>query len=169
MRWLWIDCFEDFQSRTRAHAVKLVSMAEDHVYEQYPDFPIMPNSLILEGLAQTGGILVGEANDFREKVVLAKLPTVRFERFAVPGDRLDYLAELVDLKPEGAVVNAKVLCNGEPMGEAEIMYAHLDRAKEDPVGAKNFVFNKDHLLSVLKLYGNGKANAADAPEEGVRR
>ena len=37
----------------------------------------MPAALILEGLAQTGGILVGEANEFHEKVVLAKIPTAR--------------------------------------------------------------------------------------------
>src|SRR5215203_1607005 len=171
MRWVWIDCFEEFHSRSRARAVKLVSMAEDHLYEQYPDFPMMPNSLIIEGLAQTGGILVGEANDFKEKVVLAKLPSVKFERFAVPGDRLEYIAELIDLKPEGAVVNARVLCNGEPMAEAEIIYAHLDQAREDPTGAKNFVFTKDHLINILKLadgsYGKPKAN--DAPQEGASR
>jgi 3-hydroxymyristoyl/3-hydroxydecanoyl-(acyl carrier protein) dehydratases len=168
MRWVWIDCFEEFHSRSRARAVKLVSMAEDHIYEQYPDFPIMPNSLIIEGLAQTGGILVGEANDFKEKVVLAKLPTIKFERFAVPGDRLDYIAELVDLKSEGAVVSGKVLCNGEPMAEAEIMYAHLDQAREDPTGAKNFVFTKDHLINILKLadgsYGKPKSNGAGQTE-----
>jgi 3-hydroxyacyl-[acyl-carrier-protein] dehydratase len=165
MRWVWIDRFEEFESRKHARAVKVVSFGEDHVHEQYPDYPMMPAALVVEGLAQTGGILVGEANDFREKVVLAKLPFVRFERHAVPGDRLDYIAELVDLKPEGAVVAGKVLCNGEPMAEAEIMYAHLDQAKEDPVGAKNFVFTKDHLINILKLAEGTykpKAEGADA-------
>jgi 3-hydroxyacyl-[acyl-carrier-protein] dehydratase len=151
MRWVWIDRFELFHSGKTARAVKLVSLAEDQLYEQSPDFPIMPNSLIIEGLAQTGGILVAEANDFREKVVLAKIPHVRFEKYAVPGDKLEYIADLLDLKPEGAVIAGKILCNGEPMAEAEIMYAHVDQAREDPVGAKNLIFTKDHLIGILKL------------------
>src|SRR5437016_7375209 len=129
MRWIWIDRFVKFEHAKAARAVKKLSLAEDYFEQHLPGFPIMPACFIIEGLAQTGGILVGEANDFKEKVVLAKLPTVKFEGFAVPGDRLDYIAELVDLKPEGAVVAAKVLCNGEPMAEAEIMYAHLDQAR----------------------------------------
>ena len=57
-----------------ARAVKNLSLAEDHFADHFPGYPVMPAALILEGLAQTGGILVGEANDFREKVVLAKVP-----------------------------------------------------------------------------------------------
>ena len=63
----------------------------------------MPASLILEGLAQTGGILVGEANDFKEKVVLAKMPKATFHREAMPGEQLTYAAEILDLRAEGAV------------------------------------------------------------------
>ncbi len=50
----------------------------------------MPAALILEGLAQTGGILVGEANDFKEKVVLAKILSAKFEREALAGETLIY-------------------------------------------------------------------------------
>jgi len=78
MRWIWIDRFLTFESGKSARAVKNLSLAEDHFREHFPGYPIMPASLILEGLAQTGGILVGEANQFREKVVLAKVPFARF-------------------------------------------------------------------------------------------
>lgn len=73
MRWIWIDRFLEFESGKSAKAVKNLSTAEDHFRDHFPGYPVMPAALIIEGLAQTGGILVGEANQFREKVVLAKI------------------------------------------------------------------------------------------------
>src|SRR3977135_3239529 len=99
MRWIWIDRFLDFQSGKSARAVKNLSMAEDYFAEHFPGYPVMPGPLILEGLAQTGGILVGEANDFREKVVLAKIPSARFHAEALAGQELMYETTLVNLRP----------------------------------------------------------------------
>ncbi|MBN2446726.1 MAG: beta-hydroxyacyl-ACP dehydratase, partial [Phycisphaerae bacterium] len=61
MRWIWIDRFEVFESGRRAVAVKNVTLAEDHLHDHFPGFPIMPASIMIEGMAQTAGILVGEA------------------------------------------------------------------------------------------------------------
>src|SRR6516164_8757100 len=102
MRWIWIDRFLEFNRGKSARAVKNLSLAEDHFADHFPGYPVMPAALILEGLAQTGGILVGEANDFREKVVLAKIPRARFEREAVAGEQLIYDAEVLNIRPEGA-------------------------------------------------------------------
>ena len=57
MRWIWIDRFVEFESGRRAVAIKNVSLAEEHLHDHFPGYPIMPNSLITEGLAQTGGLL----------------------------------------------------------------------------------------------------------------
>lgn len=153
MRWIWIDRFEEFVSGRSARAVKVVSVAEDHVHDLFPGYPVMPNALIVEGLAQTGGILVGEANRFEEKVVLAKLPNVEFHDHAVPGDILEYHVELIDLRPEGGVCDGKVLRNGQLMAQAQIFFAHLDKSRslEDESGARNFVFTKDHLMALLRM------------------
>ena len=59
MRWVWIDRFTAFEPGKSATATKCLSLAEDHFAEHFPGFPVMPAPLILEGLAQTGGILVG--------------------------------------------------------------------------------------------------------------
>lgn len=67
MRWIWIDKFVEFQSRLSAVAIKNISLAEDYLHDLYPAFPIMPASLIIEGMAQTAGILVGEAPIFLKK------------------------------------------------------------------------------------------------------
>ena len=49
MRWIWIDKFIEFTPRTSATAIKCVSLAEEHLHDLYPDFPIVPHSLIVEG------------------------------------------------------------------------------------------------------------------------
>jgi len=90
MRWIWIDRFLVFRRREYARAVKQWSAAEDLFAAHFPDFPVVPAALIIEGLAQTGGILVGEANDYREKVVLAKIPKARFFGEALAGQELVY-------------------------------------------------------------------------------
>src|SRR5947209_20496724 len=119
MRWIWLDRFVEFKSGQSARSVKNLSLAEDYFTEHFPGYPVMPASLILEGLAQTGGILVGEANDFREKVVLAKINWARFFREACAGEQLVYEVEMIHLRPEGAAVKGRALAGDELLAEAE--------------------------------------------------
>jgi len=157
MRWLWIDRFLAFDSGKSARALKMLSRSEEVFAEHLPGFPIFPAPLILEGLAQTGGILVGEANDFQEKVVLAKLPKAKFYREVLAGEQLIYEVELNILRPEGASVQARAFAGEPHLGpddltlvvEADIFFAHLDRARSQQLfGNKNFVFTGEmrHLL-----------------------
>src|SRR5260370_15461366 len=112
MRWIWIDTFLEFHSGKSARAVKNLSLAEDYFAEHFPGYPVMPAPLILEGLAQTGGILVGESNDFREKVVLAKVPRALFHREMLAGEQLIYEVEILHMREEGASVAGLVLVDG---------------------------------------------------------
>src|SRR5438046_10316822 len=108
MRWLWIDRFLEFHSGKSARAVKNLSLAEDHFAEHFPGYPVMPAPLMLEGLAQTGGILVGEANNFQEKVVLAKIPNARFHREVFAGEQLTLTAEVIVIREEGASIAGRI-------------------------------------------------------------
>src|SRR5262245_66351850 len=99
MRWIWIDNFESFESGKSARAVKNLSLAEDYFADHFPGYPVMPASLMTEGLTQTGGILVGEANDFREKVVLARVVWARLHREALAGQRWIKQVDLPHLRP----------------------------------------------------------------------
>jgi len=165
MRWLWIDRFVEFQRGQAARAVKNLSLAEDLFAEHFPGYPVMPAALMLEGLAQTGGILVGEARDFKEKVVLAKIVSARFQREALAGETLVYDVKVLTLRDEGASVLGRVHAfpSGtplplelpeQPLGEAEIFFAHLDQARSQQVfGDHNFVFSGElkHVLGLAKL------------------
>ena len=106
---------------------------------------------MLEGLAQTGGILVGEANQFQEKVVLAKVPYARFHRDVLAGEQIVYEVELLHLRPEGAAVQGRVRVGDTVAVEAEIFFAHLDQNRSRQLfGDHNFVFSGE-LKRVLGL------------------
>ena len=148
MRWFWIDRFQEFESGRHAVAVKNVSLAEEHLHDHFPGAPMMPNSLIIEGLAQTGGLLVAEHGGFNERVVLAKIAKARFHFPAVPGDTLVYRATIEDIHKDGAVVSATSHVEGRLQGEIQVFFAHLDEAT-----AGKSLFDPASLLAMLKLLG----------------
>jgi 3-hydroxyacyl-[acyl-carrier-protein] dehydratase len=141
MRWTWIDRFVRFESGKAATAVKNLSLAEDHFADHFPGFPVMPAPLILEGLAQTGGILVGEASRFEKNVVLAKMTNVKFHREALAGEQLTYATAITDLNETGARVSATAHSGSELIVEAEIMFAHVTAAQLPGVPDPKFVFS----------------------------
>jgi 3-hydroxyacyl-[acyl-carrier-protein] dehydratase len=109
----------------------------------------MPAPLILEGLAQTGGILVGEANKYQKNVVLAKM-SAKFHRDALAGEQLTYTTTLVDLNDTGARVTATAHSDGELVAEADIMFAHVTAAQLPPgVTDTKFVFSGE-LTQLLR-------------------
>ena len=167
MRWIWIDRFEAFESGKFARAVKNTSLAEDHFAEHFPGYPVVPAALILEGMAQTGGILVGEVNQFREKVVLAKVPKAVFHREMIAGETLIYEATIVHMRPEGASIEGRVLVDGEVTAEIEIFFAHLDQNRSKAIfGDQNFVFGGEMKNLVSKLTGSAKAATPAPTSEG---
>ena len=109
MRWIWIDRFVEFTSGKSARAIKNVTLAEEHLHDHFPGFPVMPASLITEGLAQTGGILLGEANQFQHVVVLAKIPKMTYHSWVCPGDTLTYDVQLLDIREDGGVVSKETI------------------------------------------------------------
>lgn len=150
MRWLWIDRFIGFEPGVSARAVKNITQAEEFLTDHFPGWPVMPASLIIEGMAQTGGILVGHARGFKEKVVLAKVVRAEFSGEAHPGDQLTFDAQVLGgVKEQGATISGKVLRNGEPLAEIEMMFAHLDNSGNKVGPAEgNFVFDAQFLQLV---------------------
>jgi 3-hydroxyacyl-[acyl-carrier-protein] dehydratase len=152
MRWIWIDKFTEFTSRTSATAVKSVTLAEEHLHDLYPGFPIVPHSLIIEGMAQTSGILVGEARNFEEKVILAKIGRATFHRLVRPGETIEYAAKIDQLNEQGAAIAGRVTVAGELVAEIELMFSHIDQniaGLEFP--EHNFVFT-EQFTELLKSY-----------------
>jgi len=156
MRWIWIDAFVEFESGKRASAVKNVTLAEDYLHDHFPGYPVMPAALLIEGMAQTAGILVGEARGFAENVILAKIRQAEFDDYAVPGDQIRFDAVLETLDERAAVTAGSVLKNGKPMGRVDLMFSHVNQA-EKPIDLPdhNFVFTEQflNLLAGFRTHG----------------
>jgi 3-hydroxyacyl-[acyl-carrier-protein] dehydratase len=155
MRWIWIDKFVEFTPRTSASAIKNVSLAEEHLHDLYPAFPIVPHSLIVEGMAQTAGILVGEARNFEEKVILAKIGRATFHRLVRPGDTIVFQATVDQLNEQGASISGTVKAGNELVAEIDLMFSHIDQnmgGLEFP--EHNFVFT-EQFTELLKTYRTG--------------
>ena len=146
MRWIWIDSFVDFVSGQRASAVKNVTLAEEYLHDHFPGYPVVPPTLMIEGMAQTAGILVGEARGFTENVILAKIRTAEFRDYAHPGDQLRYDAVLESLDERAAVTGGTVLKNGTPIGRVDLIFSHVNQA-EHAAGLPdhNFVFTESFM------------------------
>jgi len=147
MRWIWIDKFIEFQSGERAVAVKNVTLAEEHLHDHFPGFPVMPECLMIEGMAQTAGMLVGQARKFQEKVILAKIKKAVFFHYVKPGDTLKLDAKIESIAPEAASTSGKITCEDKLIAEIDLMFSHIDQnlaGKEFP--EENFVFTDTFKL-----------------------
>jgi 3-hydroxyacyl-[acyl-carrier-protein] dehydratase len=147
MRWFWVDRFTEFVSGQHATAIKAVSLAEEQLHDHFPGYPVMPNSLIIEGLALTGGLIVSEYNDFEERVILAKLARSRFHFDVVPGNLLTYRAKVEQIHEDGAMVTATSHVGSALQAEAEIFFAHVDAET-----AGQELFDQLDFLVWLKLW-----------------
>src|SRR4051812_15323000 len=152
MRWFWLDRFTEFVSGSHATAVKCVSLSEDHLLEHLPYYPIMPNSLVAEGMAQCGGLLVSEVYKFSELVVLAKFSRCSFEGEARPGDVIRYQAKIEQTRDVGASVTVKGDIAGRPFSEADIFFARYDAESSESTRGR-VLFNPYHLRGWLQIVG----------------
>ena len=157
MRWFWIDRFEEFVRAKHATAVKNVSLAEEHMHDHFPGAAMMPNSLIVEGMAQTAGLLVADAIEYNRRDVLAKVANADFHFDAVPGDSIYFYAEILDLKPSGSLARVTSKVGDKLQGEAELFFAHLEPGEGVPK-----LFEPDELLVWLDhmhIYDIGRDEA----------
>src|SRR5262245_15084989 len=138
MRWMWIDHIVEFEPEKSLAAIKNVSLAEDHLHDHVVGElgPVMPASLMIEGMAQTAGILVGSVHNFREKVILAKIVVARFDAEVLPGQTIRYEATLERIDSQGASTTGivKRMRHDGPdsgkwvqIGQVDLMFSHLDQ------------------------------------------
>ena len=148
MRWFWIDRFVEFERGSRAVAVKGIALVEEEIDEYLPGYPILPNSLIIEGMAQTAGLLIGESSGFEERVVLAKINKAVFHRPAEPGNVLRYTATVENMHKHGAVANVTSHLGDELQAEADLMFAFLDdRFPSGPL------FDPVEFIAMVRAFG----------------
>lgn len=106
---------------------KNVTVNEQFFQGHFPGVPIMPGVLILEALAQTGGILVHKKGYCEKIAVLLNINNAKFRKPVVPGDVLTLHATGMHLSNKGGRIMAKAMVNEQLAVEAEIGFALVDK------------------------------------------
>ncbi|NUU60513.1 3-hydroxyacyl-ACP dehydratase FabZ [Paenibacillus agri] len=121
---LLVDRILEIDEGKRAVGIKNVSINEPYFSGHFPEYPVMPGVLIVEALAQVGGIVMsnGESSDHTIGL-LTGIDNCRFKRQVKPGDQL--LLEFDVTRIKGKIVKGKGVAkvNDELVCEAEIMFA----------------------------------------------
>ena len=168
MRWYWIDRFTEFVSGEYAVAQKCVSMGEDHLHGYQGSYLMLPQPLVVEGIAQTGGLLAGEATGFTAKLVLAKISRAQFHFAARPGDTLRYRAEIESRSAEGVRIVGTSHVGDRLQAQVELFLAALG----EKFGGQQMFSAADfcRLLSILRIYEIGRTSDGKplTPPDGVR-
>lgn len=131
---LMVDRIVEIEGTKRAVGIKNVTINEEFFQGHYPDQPIMPGVLILEAMAQLGGILLSRDLEHTGKVaVLLSLDKVKFRRSVMPGDQLILEAEALRVRSNVGHVRTTASVGTEIAAQAEIKFMLTD-AHEDSAG-----------------------------------
>lgn len=127
MRYVLLDRITLLQPPELATGVKCVSLADDVFLDHFPGHPVMPGALIIEALAQLGGVLVEATMRQRGKTDLHALLTMidraKFRHVVRPGDRLLLEARVLAAQDDGGQVQAIARVEEQRVAEAELTFA----------------------------------------------
>jgi 3-hydroxyacyl-[acyl-carrier-protein] dehydratase len=128
---LLIDRIVRFVPGQEIVALKNVTMNEPFFQGHFPAKPVMPGVLIIEALAQAGGILAAEirgAEKQGEIIYFMGMDAVRFRKPVVPGDQLMLEARVLKMRSRVAKMAGRALVDGQLVAEAELMASFGDSA-----------------------------------------
>ncbi len=122
---LLVDRIVELEPGKRAVGLKAVTINEPFFQGHFPDRPIMPGVLVLEAMAQVGGVLMGHDQPPEERegklMVFAGIDGVRFRRPVVPGDLLKMEVEVLNLRMRTVKLKGKATVEGQRCAEATLL------------------------------------------------
>ncbi len=126
---LLVDRVIETEPGKRIVALKNVTINEPFFQGHFPGHPIMPGVLIVEAMAQAGGLLMMDSvEDAASKVVyFMTIDKVKFRKPVVPGDQLRFEMEMLDMRPTRCRMKGVAFVGDKKVAEAEMMAAIMDR------------------------------------------
>lgn len=123
-----VDRIIEYVPGKKAVGIKNVTFNEPHFQGHFPGRPIMPGVLIVEAMAQVGGIVLTQLPDLEGSLfVFAGIDKVRFRRPVVPGDQLLMTTELLSIKRRRfGKMQARATVDGQRVAEGELMFSLID-------------------------------------------
>lgn len=121
---LLVDRIVELEPMKRAVGIKNVTMNEQFFQGHFPGKPVMPGVLLLEAMAQVGGVAMLYPEDNRGKLAFfAGMERVKFRKPVVPGDQLRMVAEIVKVRGTIGKVWAEAFVDGQVVAEGEFLFA----------------------------------------------
>jgi 3-hydroxyacyl-[acyl-carrier-protein] dehydratase len=129
---LLIDRIIEFERTKRLVAIKNVTMNEPFFQGHFPGYPIMPGVLVVEAMAQAGGIIMmHELPDRHEKlVVFTGIERAKFRRPVTPGDQLRIEVEVLSFRTRAGRILGRAMVDGKLACEATLTCQVVTRARE---------------------------------------
>ena len=128
---LLIDRIIEMETGKRIVGIKNVTINEPFFAGHFPNYPVMPGVLIIEAMAQTGGVLAlrDEAIGSDKLVLFAAIEEAKFRRPVVPGDQLRIELEVLQRHTTFARMKGKALVDGKLVAEAILICKIAEKAK----------------------------------------
>ncbi len=122
---LLIDRIIELVPDKRVVAIKNVTFNEPQFQGHFPGSPVMPGVLIIEAMAQAGGVLAVNSSPFKGKkndlIYFMSIDKVRFRQPVVPGDQIVFKIEVLKLKTKVAKIRGEAFVDDNLVAEAELM------------------------------------------------
>ncbi len=142
MRFLMLDRITKWDPGRRGEAVKNITLSEDFFADHFPLRPVMPGVLIIEGMAQLGGLVLEESARLQQgrkvKVLMSMIEKAKFRQPVSPGDTLHYSAEVTAINDMGGKVAAQASRDGSVIAECDFLFSfhqidnpHLEKVRKD--------------------------------------
>ena len=127
---LLVDRILDMEPMKWAVGLKNITYNEMQFLGHFPNEPIMPGVLLIEAMAQVGGVTLLYPQENRGKIaVFAKIDNVRFRRPVVPGDQLRTTAVITKIKGTMGIAHCEGTVDGEPACEGDFFFALMENKK----------------------------------------
>lgn len=125
---LMVDRITELEPGKRAKGIKNVTINEPFFLGHFPGHPIMPGVLLLEAMAQVGGVLAFKSADVSNKLVyFMGIDNAKFRKPVVPGDTLEFSLEVIKARGKIWKFKGSAFVDGEMAAEAELMATIMDK------------------------------------------